>query len=639
MTLPTYKVEVAWASTPFAAVPTFTDNSTDVLLPAGVGITFGRPDQYSQTQPSTASFKLANKTGKYTPDNTSSTLYPNVLIGKAVRITANEGGASSARFYGFIDSITVNFSPNGAWSDVDITAVDLLSLLGRRRLPSDLIRQYVTVNGQPTDYWQFGDADGTTTPVNVGSGLSAGSTTKTVLTARTVAGANPGGVTFGTATGPGTDGLSAASVTNSYIYAGNTAADHGYKNYVKAVGFFNVETFDSANPPTLFDFRNDLGAFFTTTLNADGTVTVNFSSPTIGTTSASSTTSVSDGATHCITVRASGGPISGPTSTEVDIWIDGNLEGVGTLAVAGGWTVYPYRFAQSGDGVTASTGVLTVAQLAVFGDPALIPVDADVSNAGLNGFRGETSAARFTRIAGLYGITPTVTSNPGTTSMGGLSDVQGVSLLDLLQGVEDTENGVLYVSPAGALTLVGRPDLYNQTAALTLTTGMYEADLQFTVDTSQFANDVTATGSSGVPQEYTDATSITNYGTASVQVTLNTTKDSEALAYAQWRVGTGNPVTRSPQISVDLLTQQTAHAALLASWWAVTPGKLITVSGLPGSAPASSVTLQVQGWTETLTDVSYGATINTGPATAITNILQLNHATFGKLDSGNVLAY
>lgn len=598
MSLPTFKVEIAWASQPFSGALTWTDISSDVQLKSGIPITFGRQDQYSQTQASTFKVTVDNQSGKYSPDNTGSVLYPNVLIGKAARVTATEGAGFFPRVYGYVDSITVSWNDEtGLWSNVDITCVDLLKVAARRLLTDNIVSTYYLADS-PADYWDLGDTDGTVNPRN--------RTGVTILRSDKNLYASDSAVTYGSGTGVSTDGLSAVQVVNSRLLAA-ASPSYGVHNAATftAEGFIRLENGSASTQYDVITLIADGASAGTTRsffLSVLDTATTGWGS---GGASLTGTTSLLDGATHHVACTFDG--------TTFRLYVDGAQEASSTPG-AFSWPTDSYigTVASSANSPIASPSTTLTADHVAFYTTALSAAKITThASSGLTGFSGETSGARFTRIAALFGITPTVVAPMGTATMGPLKDVDGRSLLDLLQEVQDTENGQFYVDPSGNLTLVGRSSLYNQATALSLAAGSYEADIQFTLDDTLLMNDFTATGTSGLPQEYVSATSVANYGTVSGATTLNTTDDAEAMAYAQWRVGTGNPLTRAPQISVDLMTQQTLVPGLLAAWWAVTPGERVTVSGLPGSAPATSVSLQVQGWTETLSDSGYDVQINT----------------------------
>jgi hypothetical protein len=81
-------VECAFDSNPDDAIAdqVWTDISPYVDMQAGVKITRGRQDEFSDIQPSKLTLTLDNRDGRFTPENTASPYYPNVVTGKRIRL-------------------------------------------------------------------------------------------------------------------------------------------------------------------------------------------------------------------------------------------------------------------------------------------------------------------------------------------------------------------------------------------------------------------------------------------------------------------------------------------------------------------------------------------------------------------------
>lgn len=90
MTSPTYKVEIAfdsgWATA--AGSRTWTDVSDYVLWSDGININVGRRDERSVADANQLSLTLKNTDGRFTPGKTGGAYYPNVKIGRPIRVTA-----------------------------------------------------------------------------------------------------------------------------------------------------------------------------------------------------------------------------------------------------------------------------------------------------------------------------------------------------------------------------------------------------------------------------------------------------------------------------------------------------------------------------------------------------------------------
>lgn len=93
------KVEAAFGSTMFSTSPSWTDVS-DYVRP-GVASRRGRPSAVGRFTTGTASVLLDNRDGRFNPDNTAGTHYPDVTIGTPIRITVEDGTSTSYPvFYG-----------------------------------------------------------------------------------------------------------------------------------------------------------------------------------------------------------------------------------------------------------------------------------------------------------------------------------------------------------------------------------------------------------------------------------------------------------------------------------------------------------------------------------------------------------
>ncbi len=121
MTTPDYKVEVAFNAgwnTP-AASRTWTDVTAYALKVEGLGINVGRRDERSVADPNTLNLVLDNRDGRFTPAKTTGAYYPNVKLGRPIRITAtyppvkaqNLLAANAASFEGGTGGWTVSGTP------------------------------------------------------------------------------------------------------------------------------------------------------------------------------------------------------------------------------------------------------------------------------------------------------------------------------------------------------------------------------------------------------------------------------------------------------------------------------------------------------------------------------------------------
>ena len=130
----------------------WTDVTALVLADQGVTIHVGRSGEFDDAQPSTWTGTLTNVDGRFTPDNPTSTLYPNVARWKRIRHKWVKSATTSWRFLGYITAWTpVSLDVAGAAVQVD--AVCQLGRLARRTLRSHWTEQQVNVNTIHTHVW------------------------------------------------------------------------------------------------------------------------------------------------------------------------------------------------------------------------------------------------------------------------------------------------------------------------------------------------------------------------------------------------------------------------------------------------------------------------------------------------------
>src|SRR5687768_13135208 len=104
--MPDVQVEIAFDSgyTTPAASRTWTDVSAYVELADQIDIGFGRQDERSTADANDLSLTLDNTDGRFTAHRSASPYYPNVKIGRPIRVKVTPpGGSTVTRFVGFID--------------------------------------------------------------------------------------------------------------------------------------------------------------------------------------------------------------------------------------------------------------------------------------------------------------------------------------------------------------------------------------------------------------------------------------------------------------------------------------------------------------------------------------------------------
>jgi hypothetical protein len=609
MTRPTLTVEIAFDSTYStpAVSRTWTDVTAYVLTSGGVGVDFGRQDEFDQAGPNTCSLTLNNSDGRFTPGLTTGAYYPDVKIGRPLRVTVDTGSGDVDRFVGYIDEWPLEWpAAVDTFATASITASSRMARMGLSAKLRSVVETEILLDA-PDAYYTMGEAEGATRAID-SSGNAADA-----LSAR---GGGTQPPVFGTATGPGTDGLTAVQFnTSTRALQGDLALD----TFAGVGFFFSYSAAPAAATDILIlddDEPSKLQVAVRVTVLASGILEVD---PEGGVGTATSSMAVTDGETRHVFIKQNG--------ADLELYIDGVLDD-STPGAAGSYAIVQLDNSDP-------TTTLAVAHLALFNTAPSAARIADHAAAGLTGFADETAADRLARYAGYAGI-PTAEQDfdiDALTLMAHI-DTTDQGVVELMQTVATTDGGALYDAPDGTSTYVARTGRYNATAGLTLNvaTGEVEVGYQPKVDRSAMVNTITATLSDGTysaPAQ--NATSVTEYGAHGPgDLELATTDADEAHAAAWWRVNTyGEPSARAPQLGVELAKMNTARQdAVLA----VTVGDKITVTNLPDQSDSASKSFFVEGWTETITDTLHRIEFNVSPATGF-DVWEIEHATFGQYDA------
>lgn len=137
----TWQLEVSWDGS------TWTDETAYLSASDVVTVARGRASEADDAQPGVLKCTLDNVTGRFTPDNPLSPLFPLVRDGARCRFTVTRGGTSSVRHRGRI-TLGEPDLPGGelAQATVQVTSVDVLGQLARRRLGCDFVERWLTTS-------------------------------------------------------------------------------------------------------------------------------------------------------------------------------------------------------------------------------------------------------------------------------------------------------------------------------------------------------------------------------------------------------------------------------------------------------------------------------------------------------------
>ncbi|MGD9693959.1 MAG: hypothetical protein AB7V20_14115, partial [Phycisphaerales bacterium] len=501
------------------------------------------------------------------------------------------------RFTGYVDSWRTTWpGGNSASSYVDVRAMSRMANLRRGAELPDIISCEYNLDSLAAHYTLGEPEAATQASDSSGNGIAP-----LLLTGSGAA------VTFGNATGPGTDGLTAAEfVAGKYLRSTSDIDPLSASNPVWTEAFFLTS---SAASQELLKLASPGGAYALTVSMSTGLITASNGAPV-----ATTASTYNDGLTHHLLVTST---IGGPFTT-VRIYIDGAL--VATSNAAIGHFLTSARVVDVGNGWTG-----TVAQVAYGAGVIAVGRIADHAEAGLTGFAGDTPADRLARLATYAGIpAASLVADTGSATNLPHRDTTGRTPLDLMQEVTATENGTLFDGKNGTLVFQGRDHRY---AAAVSASFAPATDLAPVLDDFGMTNEVTATGDGGVLALVRDQASIDDHGYYRVSVELMTTSAEDAYQAAAWRVGTtAQPKTRIPTATANL---HGMSAAVRDQILALEIGDRITLINLPSQAPATSMDFFIEGYSEQITHMTHVWTANLSPAAAYVGTFLFDSASRG----------
>jgi len=608
--MPSVLVEIAFSATYAtpAASRVWTDVTDYVELHDSLGVDVGRQDERSTADANQLTLTLDNSDGRFTALRSASQYYPNVKIGRPIRVSATTvTGVAFIRFVGFIDQWPVEWDGTDAYAKATITASSRMSRLGLttklKSMPEEQILAY-----SPALYWTLGDPSGSTA-ASESSGNSGAQLTAT---------GSGTAVVFGEATGPATDGLTAATfAAGQYLEVALPAATpRGVHATVK------LDALPAASG-RVAEIDVTLTQSFRLYVTSAGVLSAsnNFAGVITG-------PNINDGATHDVTF----------TLSNAGGFAELIVDGVSYGEVGGTTTAIATNLYIGSD----LTGVLS--HVAYFDDansPIITATTAAAISDAVDGFAGDRTDERLLRVLGWAGVASTeVDAETGVETMM-YQQTTGQSVVDALHDVESTEGGVLFDGPDGKVVFHNRSHRYLATPAATLDMAAQhvEADYAPRLDRSTLVNDITVDiPSMGGSIRSVDTASSDEYGIATGSSTSFADSYDAWVQKAAWMLASyAEPRMRCPSLTVDVL----AHVGLTPSaetLLGVTVGDVLALTNAPSQSDTTSPTYFVEGLTETIGPESWFITFNLSPTYPTLNTFILDSATRGLLDTG-ILAY
>jgi hypothetical protein len=527
------------------------------------------------------------------------------------------------RFVGVVGEWPTSW--DGLYSTVTVTCTDTFKWVARRTDTLPMLGEEILADGAVAYY-----------PLTeLGDSLTAGDVSGTTAAALTITQVSSGGtLVFAGGSGPAATGQAAplftpASASAGKYLTGNLGSTVESGTTV-AAGFYAllyVECWFS----TATTGRVILGLSSTDQTNQlvfslDGSGALQVESTTSGSLSPSSvaTGNLANSAIHHLLYD----------HASQTVWVDGASYPVFSTTVSALRTLSVGGFASAR---LWSGSISHVAVYAIPGGSSNPAADTAHYTAGTTGCAGETTSARISRLASYAGITAVTTQGSPFSLIASQGEL-GSSLLEHLQDVELCESGHLIASRDQAgLIFQSRALRYNPTPSLSLDYADLEpGSVELSDDDQKMVNTVTASRPGGATQRVVNKTSRTANGPYEKTLDLLKTTDTETLDAANWTVSRyADPAPEIRDFTVEAYSLGlTAYRALLAA----DVSSVVTITGLPTEAPASTATVAVEGYTETIKHRQHVLAFHVSAAQTDT-VWVLDSGAYSVLGSTTRLAY
>ncbi len=546
--------------------------------------------------------------------------YPYVLPRRRIRVTATHATIAYPLFTGFVEQWPLAFPGGGDYSEVAVTAIDAWAILGRQELTT-AYREEVLADS-PIAFYPLNDEDDTETLSNIAETIQ------------------PQPFFYNSKYGAGTWEFGAGAIS---IYEpsssvnitpkqpttfprGGTLVDlNGGALVTHGSGAFSVEFWIKVSTTAITDGRNiftqrgsnytgagtptweDLVCRYDDVTDAiDWKITTNGGGAIHAYSSA-----IDDDQWHHIVMTENGSSLKvytdGVQTDSVTCFVNGtDLDGHAHCWLAGPDTDIGYS--EWFDGRLSNVAVYDTA---LSGARVLAHYQAGA----VKTWAEESETARIGRALD-WASWPVADRD---LSVAGLSTLQrpefnGATALAVIQDAARSAGGVAFVNGSGQVTLQNRKHRLNAASSATFaeSTGRaVEGDLEFSLDDTFVRNDITATRPRGAAARAYDQTSVDEYGRATDEFELAVTTDAECLTAAQWRlINYKNAAVRCPTVTLNPF----AVDALWADALGLEIGDVITLAGLPATAPASSMDVVIESVNHVMTKgESWKTSFSLGP--------------------------
>lgn len=636
----------------------------------------GRQDGLSDVNVGTCSLTVDNTDGRWTPTNAAGAWFGKIHKGNWLRIDVlPPSGTVSTRYVGFITGLPTGW--DGLYANTKITASDRFLLLGQAPQFFTMVQQEAISDsvGAMQCYYNLTESSSSPTIGDTSGQLNP------AMTQQAIGGVPLGtGLSLSATPGPGFDGQQAPSFTPISATQGTclttTLPTQGPGVWGMKISCWVKTTYQNAANPVLSIIDPTGGGVVTVIIDANGSyldvmytwLSASAAGPTITWTGNNwlhqQPPQINDGRWHHISVMvwpyggARGPQFPNSTYSALDSFQDGlhilgeinfNTQALSTnmtqLIVGGGMSFNTPGLVATFTGAVSDVQISNAYSSAI--GSAMLSEPAPVYAAASTGFSGERVDQRVNRIGRYAGVPEPSWVNLSTCiHLTGTQSINSRQPLDVMREAARTEGMPLYIDRSGRLTIQPCTTRYNAASAWSVSALDVEAATGFTDDYQYLVNQVSVTANGGTTQTINGVTGLTSQGKYGVYnqslqtASLNTTEAGNAALGA---IGANaDPVPRIAPLVIEAATLAT-QSGYGAAWYdavlATDISTVVTVTNLPAQAPASSMSVFVEGYTETLGMGQHTFSFSTSPQT-YTNAIQLDSPTLGLLDDpALVLAY
>ncbi len=533
----TLTVEVGFASNPSVAIAstTWTDISAYVR---NISPRRGRNDELGTFTAGTMQVVLSNADRRFDPSYTSSPYSPNVLPMKRIRFKVTYNAVTYDVWSGFVNDWPQQYDRGNHDSTVTVSCTDVFKVLALLSLPESVWAYQIPLD-LPVAWWRLGETSGTTASDSSGNahhGVYAGGGTFHSTTGL-ITNSNDTAIAF--------DGVDDAVTIPSTVITDVPATLECWVSYTStaAADLMSIATVDRRLRLGI-NYGGAAGCVVAL-VDANGSNQSRWETYT--------TTAYNDGLPHHVAATFT------TTSSYPTVYVDGVA--VATSNTSASATADPDTrsligvFAQ-----TATYAAATIDEAAVYSSVLSAGTITNHYGYGHDPWAGDTSGARVGRLLDIVAWPAGDRSVDTGVSTLQAADLHNAAMLQLLQDVEQSEQGQLYTGDDGKIVFRNRHWRFETAAAITsqATFGDSGAELRYTdVVTDggeQFiTNRVRATRQGGATTDVSDAASITAYWERPENITrLQNQSDLEVADLANWRLATRkDPALRVTQMTVQ----------------------------------------------------------------------------------------